>query len=97
MLKPAWPALNSQGILRRKAKPFSSDFCKSNSLIRLVCRAKSQTHRRNLLRVQAIEWPDKELLDSVQENFPDAGVADAEEARVYLTPEHANVDFELAF
>ena len=37
-----------------------------------------------MLRVQAVEWPDQELLDSVQENFPDAGVADAEEARVRL-------------
>ena len=41
-----------------------------------------RTTKRNLLRVQAVEWPDQELLDAVEENFPDAGVADAEEARV---------------
>ena len=42
--------------------------------------------RRAPVRVQALEWPDQELLDSVQEDFPDAGVADAEQARVSARP-----------
>ena len=61
------------------------------------CRVKSQTPKRHLQRVQAIEWPDKELLDSVEENFPDAGVADAEEARVNHIPKHRSIGHELHY
>ena len=32
--------------------------------------------------VQALEWPDRELISKVEEEFPDAGVASVEEARV---------------
>jgi len=39
--------------------------------------------RKNLQTVHAVlEWPDKKLLASVEEEFPDAGVAGVEEARV---------------
>lgn len=39
--------------------------------------------RKNLQIAHAVlEWPDKELLASVEEEFPDAGVASVEEARV---------------
>ena len=48
----------------------------------MTCRAKPQNSRKHLLKVKAVEWPDQELLDAVEESFPDAGVADAEEARV---------------
>lgn len=41
--------------------------------------------RRNLLTTHALEWPDQELINSVEENFPDAGVADPEEARALFS------------
>lgn len=46
------------------------------------CRVASRSQRARHQITQALEWPDQELLNTVQENFPDAGVADAEEARV---------------
>ena len=48
------------------------------------CRGKHrrQQLRKNLQVVHALEWPDRELISKVEEEFPDAGVASVEEARV---------------
>jgi len=34
--------------------------------------------------VHALEWPDRELIQYVEEEFPEAGVANVEEARVRI-------------
>jgi hypothetical protein len=43
---------------------------------------RKQMHRNLQIVHAALEWPDKELITSVEEEFPDAGVANVEQARV---------------
>ena len=41
-----------------------------------------QQLRKSLQVVHALEWPDEQLIQQVAEEFPEAGVANVEEARV---------------
>ena len=55
-----------------------------------ACMQRQQRSRSACMRLQAYrrEYPDPEFITEVREAFPDAAIADVEQARVIQTPPH---------